>query len=57
MVSSVPVLTTLINAARIAIWERNRVIVAVALGMWATNIIFLIQGRPRPLPELIESFI
>ena len=50
----------LINTARIAIWDKNRIIIAVAAGMWGTNVIFLIQGRSRPLtpvPELIESFI
>lgn len=51
------VLTKLINAARIAIWDKNRTIIAVAFGMWGTNVIFLIQGRSRPLPELIESLI
>ncbi|KAF8492448.1 hypothetical protein F5888DRAFT_917715 [Russula emetica] len=28
----------------IAIWDKNRIIIAVATGMWGTNIVFLIQG-------------
>lgn len=28
----------------IAIWEKNRIIIAVAFGMWGTNVVFLIQG-------------
>jgi hypothetical protein len=44
-------------ATRIAIWDKNRIIMAVAFGMWGTNIVFLIQGKFYPLPELIESLI
>jgi len=28
----------------IAIWDKNRIIIAVAFGMWGTNVVFLIQG-------------
>lgn len=28
-----------------AIWNKNRVVVAVSLGVWVTNIAFLIQGE------------
>jgi hypothetical protein len=38
----------LIEAARIAIWDKNRTIVAIATGIWGTDIVFLIQGKSLP---------
>ena len=29
----------------VAIWNKNRVVVAISLGVWMTNIAFLIQGE------------
>jgi len=34
---------------RIAIWNRNKIIVALATGVWLTTIAFLIQGEFIPL--------
>jgi hypothetical protein len=36
------------EAIRIAIWGRKKIIVAFATGVWAINIAFLIQGKPLP---------
>jgi hypothetical protein len=33
----------------IAIWNKNRVVVAISLGVWMTNIAFLIQGESARL--------
>ena len=42
----------------IAIWNKNRVVVAIALGVWAINIGFLIQGESaRPSPLQTENLI
>jgi hypothetical protein len=43
----------LIEAARIAIWDKNRTIVAIATGTWGTSIVFFIQGKSLP-PSLLE---
>ncbi len=34
---------------RIAIWNRNKIIVALATGVWLTTIASLIQGKSIPL--------
>jgi hypothetical protein len=34
------------EAIRIAIWDRKRIIVAFAAGLWGINVAFLIQGKP-----------
>jgi hypothetical protein len=33
------------EAIRIAIWDRKKIIVAFATGVWGINIAFLIQGK------------
>jgi hypothetical protein len=33
------------NDPSIAIWNKNRVVVAISLGMWMINICFIIQGE------------
>ncbi len=40
----------LTDAVRIAIWDRNRIIVAFATSIWGTNVAFLIQGKSISLP-------
>lgn len=37
------------DAFSIAIWNKNRVVVAISLGVWMTNIAFLIQGESQRL--------
>ncbi|KAH9977427.1 hypothetical protein BJV74DRAFT_888483 [Russula compacta] len=39
----------------IAIWNRNRVVAAIAIGLWITNISFLIQGVIRFRSELVSD--
>lgn len=46
----------LIETASSAIWNRNRVAVAAAIGVWLINVGFLIQGRSRLLP-LLQSIL
>jgi len=36
------------DAVRIAIWDRKKIIVAFATGVWGVNIAFLIQGKFLP---------
>jgi hypothetical protein len=36
------------RAIRIAIWDRKKIIVAFATGVWGVNIAFLIQGKSLP---------
>lgn len=36
------------HAASLAIWNGNKVVIALAAGTWGINVIFLIQGKPRP---------
>lgn len=36
---------SLMDDFSIAIWNKNRVVVAISLGVWMTNIAFLIQGE------------
>ena len=38
----------LMEAIRIAIWDRKKIIVAFATGVWGVNIAFLIQGKSLP---------
>jgi hypothetical protein len=35
----------LIVAVRIAIWNRNRIIVTIAVGVWLANLSFLIHSK------------
>ena len=35
---------------RIAIWDMNRIAVAIAMGAWLTNVAFLIHGKSTPSP-------
>jgi hypothetical protein len=39
----------LIGASSIAIWNRKKVIVAMAITLWGINVAFLIEGRSLPL--------
>jgi len=40
----------LIDATSAAIWNRSKIAVAMAIGVWAINIIFIIQGMFLLLP-------
>ena len=33
----------------IAIWHGNKIVLAFALGVWVTNVSFLIQGKSLPV--------
>jgi hypothetical protein len=37
--------TTLIFGARVAIWDRNKIIVTIAMIAWLANVAFLIRGE------------
>ena len=39
----------------IAIWNKNKVIAAIALGMGVANITFLLQGRCGRLPSSLYT--
>jgi hypothetical protein len=43
---------TLIEAASIAIWNRNNIAVALAIGTWVINVVFLILGMSFPFQLL-----
>jgi hypothetical protein len=38
------------GARRIAIWKKNRVVVAIAMSLWLVNDAFIIQGNSTPFP-------
>ena len=40
---------------RVAIWNREKIIILFAIGVWVTNVAFLINGE-CPLP-IIEVFL
>jgi hypothetical protein len=42
----------LIEASSIAIWNRNKVAVVIAIGVWAVNVVFLVEGAYLPFPLL-----
>lgn len=35
------------KTSSVAIWKKNRVIVAIAFGVWVTNVAFLVQGEHK----------
>ena len=35
----------LMVAARIAIWNRNRIVVMISVGVWLTNVAFMIHSK------------
>ena len=41
-------LTKLMEAIRIAIWNKKMIVVAFATGVWVVNVAFLIQGNSLP---------
>ena len=43
---------TLIEAASVAIWNRNKIAVALAIGTWVINVAFLILGLSSPFQPL-----
>ena len=45
----------LIEAASIAIWNKNNIAVALAIGTWIINVVFLILGMSFPfqLPQVV----
>jgi len=45
----------LIGIASLAIWNRNKVAVAMAISVWVINVGFLIQGKSRLLPSIPEN--
>ena len=44
----------IINTVSTALWNNNKVAVAMAISVWAINVVFLIQGRSRLLPSIAE---
>ncbi len=40
---------------RVAIWNREKIIILIAIGVWVTDVAFLINGE-YPLP-IIEVFL
>lgn len=44
-----------IKVSSIAIWNKNRVVAAISLGVWVTNIAFIIEGEPKNVPFCLES--
>jgi hypothetical protein len=49
----------LIEIASIATWEKNKVAMTAAIGIWCINIVFLIQGKclpPLPTSSLLMWF-
>jgi hypothetical protein len=40
---------------RVAIWNRERIVILIAMGVWVTDVAFLINGE-YPLP-IIEVFL
>jgi len=32
-------------SARMALWDRNKIVIMVAMGIWLTNVSFLIHGK------------
>jgi len=40
---------------RVAIWNRENIVILVAMGVWVTDVAFLINGE-HPLP-IIEVFL
>jgi hypothetical protein len=34
--------------ASIAIWNKKKIVIMIAAGVWGINVIFLIQGEPFP---------
>jgi hypothetical protein len=47
---------SLVDDFSTAIWNKNRVVVAISLGVWMTNIAFLIQGESGRLSLSISVF-
>ena len=42
---------TLMDDFSMAIWNKNRVVVAISLGVWTANVAFLIQGESGCLSQ------
>ena len=42
------------EVGRVAIWNREKIIILIAMGVWMTELVFLINGE-YPLP-IIEAF-
>ena len=36
----------LIEASRIAIWERNKIVVAISTSFWVANVVLMIRSKP-----------
>ena len=47
----------LIEAVSIAIWNKNKIAVALAIGTWAINVAFLIQGMLFPLRPVASCVV
>ena len=45
----------LIEVSSIAIWNRNKVAVVIAISVWGINVVFLVEGGCLPFP-LYEVF-
>jgi hypothetical protein len=43
--SPIPLNQVLIEITSIAIWNRERVVVAMAITVWVVNVAFLVQGK------------
>lgn len=44
--------TNLTEASSIAIWNKNRLVVGIAIIVWATNVLVIISGKLVPLLHL-----
>jgi hypothetical protein len=47
---------TLIGAASIAIWKRNKAVIAATIIIWGIDVGFLIQGKLFPLLQIISDY-
>jgi hypothetical protein len=45
----------LIDTTSIAIWNKHKVAVTLAITVWGVDVIFHIQSKPLPLPSPVED--
>ena len=45
----------LIDIFSVAIWNKNKFAVAIATGLWVTNVVAITQGRSSALPSRLPS--
>jgi hypothetical protein len=44
----------LIEASSVAIWNKNKIVVAIAASLWVTHVAAMIQSKPSP-PSYIQT--